>query len=408
MGAKKKTGKKSRKWIIVLIIALLAAGLLTAAWFFMRGRKKAPAVQTEKVSDIMGGASQADVNRFAGVVESKKSWSVKVSDGSSVGKVLVKVGDEVTKGTPLFTYDTQEVKNDLTQAQIDLQRLQNEQKAAMQTIAQLQSEKNAASAADQGSYTIQIQEQQLEADQKEIEIKEKQKEVAKLQASLKNTTVKSKIDGVVKSINRSQAEDSSGEEEMDEDMGSDSEDFMTIMQTNSLRIKASVNEQNISNIEEGMSVTVHSRVDETTWSGTISKIDTESAAGESGEDEMEMGMDEGGEGDEETASSSYPFYVDLESSDGLMLGQHVYVEPAGAGEAGPREGIWLDESYIAGTDTDEPYVWAANGRGRIKKRPVTLGDYDDQTMEYEIKDGLTREDKIALPDDTVKEGAKTK
>ncbi len=30
--------------------------------------------------------------------------------------------------------------------------------------------------------------------------------------------------------------------------------------------------------------------------------------------------------DDTTSSSTYPFYVTLDSSDGLMLGQHVYIE----------------------------------------------------------------------------------
>ena len=30
--------------------------------------------------------------------------------------------------------------------------------------------------------------------------------------------------------------------------------------------------------------------------------------------------------DDQTSSTSYPFYVELDSSDGLMLGQHVYIE----------------------------------------------------------------------------------
>ena len=34
----------------------------------------------------------------------------------------------------------------------------------------------------------------------------------------------------------------------------------------------------------------------------------------------------GGSSDDTTSSSTYPFYVTLDSSDGLMLGQHVYIE----------------------------------------------------------------------------------
>ena len=126
----------------------------------------------------------------------------------------------------------------------------------------------------------------------------------------------------------------------------------------------------------------------------------------SGEKHMYMGDEE--EGSEETESSSYPFYVRLKSSDGLMLGQHVYIEPDAAGAAGAREGIWLDESYIVDADSDDPYVWAANRRGRIGKRSVRLGDYDEETMEYEITDGLAGEDQIAFPEESLKEGDRVK
>lgn len=45
---------------------------------------------------------------------------------------------------------------------------------------------------------------------------------------------------------------------------------------------------------------------------------------ESNDDMYMMGMSSSS--DEQTTSTSYPFYVELDSSDGLMLGQHVYIE----------------------------------------------------------------------------------
>ncbi|MBQ4361659.1 MAG: efflux RND transporter periplasmic adaptor subunit, partial [Lachnospiraceae bacterium] len=359
--------KLSRKLVIAAAAVLILAAVV-AVWLFLNGKKKPGTVEVQTVSEIMGEKDSDQGNRFAGIIESKKSWSVNIDDGGTVGKVFVKTGDEVKKGTPLFSYDTRKMKDDLTQAEIDLQRLAAEQESAAATVAQLRKEKAAASAADQGSYTIQIQEQELEISQNEVEIREKKKEIASLRRSLDNATVKSKIRGVVKSIDRSQIDSDSGEG-MDEDMSGGTA-FMTIMQTSALRVKATVNEQNISEVEEGMPVTVYSRVDDSSWSGTISKVDTESF--EKGQQEEYMEEDE--EGSDETSSSSYPFYVDLDTTDGLMLGQHVYVEPGPPGAAAAKEGIWLDEMYIVDADGDSPYVWAANSRGRIKKRSVKLGD----------------------------------
>ena len=74
-------------------------------------------------------------------------------------------------------------------------------------------------------------------------------------------------------------------------------------------------------ITEGSKVIVHSRVDENqTWTGTVTKIDRENA--KTGNNNMYSSS-----GDGMTQSSSYPFYVQLAGTNGLMLGQHVYVEP---------------------------------------------------------------------------------
>ena len=48
----------------------------------------------------------------------------------------------------------------------------------------------------------------------------------------------------------------------------------------------------------------------------------------------------------------------LDSSDGLMLGQHVYIEPD-EGQDDNKAGIWLNDYFIVDADTDSPYVWVA-------------------------------------------------
>ena len=101
-------------------------------------------------------------------------------------------------------------------------------------------------------------------------------------------------------------------------------------------------------------------------------------------------------------SSSYAFYVELENSDGLILGQHVYMEED-QGQMEEKDGLWLEEYYLFFED-DQAYVWLANESNVIEKRPVTLGEYDEEEMKYEIMDGLTQEDYIAMPFDGISEG----
>ena len=154
-------------------------------------------------------------------------------------------------------------------------------------------------------------------------------------------------------------------------------------------------------ISEGMNVIVHSRADaEKTWNGMVSKIDMENAqaAGNS----YGMVSSDGSA----TQSSNYPFYVELAVNDGLMLGQHVYIEPDNGQSAEPKKGLWLPEYFINDIDTD-PYVWADNGKNRLEKRSVELGEYDENMLEYQIKSGLTKEDAITFPEEGLEEGMTT-
>lgn len=106
----------------------------------------------------------------------------------------------------------------------------------------------------------------------------------------------------------------------------------------------------------------------------------------------------------EMMSSSYPFYINLDTSDGLMLGQHVYIENDTGMEE--KEGIWLDEGFIMEVDK-QPCVWVENKDGKLEKRDVTLGEHDENLFQYQIKSGLKVNDYIAFPQEFLKEGMKT-
>ena len=45
--------------------------------------------------------------------------------------------------------------------------------------------------------------------------------------------------------------------------------------------------------------------------------------------------------------------VELDSSENLMLGQHVYIE-RDIGQDEKKDGLWLSDYYILDTDTNEP------------------------------------------------------
>ena len=172
--------------------------------------------------------------------------------------------------------------------------------------------------------------------------------------------------------------------------------YITILALGDYRIKGSVNEQNLKNLDTGMPVIVYSRVDSSlTWKGTISEINTDNKEDNSQESNYYYYGESAG-------SSSYSFYVELENSEGLILGQHVYME-ADAGQNDQKDGLWLEEYYILQED-EKAYVWLANSSNVIEKYEITLGDYDGELMEYEVTDGLDGEDYIAFPTDDMEEG----
>ncbi len=385
--------KKAKIIILCVIIAAAVAAFICVKTFMFpkSNSDDGTVVYVNSVSRLMGlGSGNGMINRFSGIVESQETWSVQQNPEKTVKDVLVEEGQEVTAGTALFTYDTEQFQSDLAQAQIDLERIKNEITNMYSSISDLEKERDKAAASDKAAYNLQIQEQQLQAKQKEFDEKSKQLEIDKLNENINNATVSSEIDGVIKSINKNNSVSMSN--------GDDS--FITVMKTGEFRVKGKMNEQNMASLSEGAAVIVHSRSDEAlSWKGSISKIDWENPEGN--QNSMNYGTE-----DSMTNSSNYPFYVELENSSGLRMGQHVYIEPD-FGQSEPKEGLWLDEYMIDMTDPAHPFVWAAGENERLEKRFVKLGDRDDDLLQYQILEGLSAEDAITFPEPDLKEGMQT-
>ena len=181
------------------------------------------------------------------------------------------------------------------------------------------------------NYTVQIQSLQTSIKQSEYEQQSKKLEIQKMEDTMSQSTVTSKINGVVKSIN----------ENGDSDQYGNTQPFMSILTTGDYRVKGTVNETNVHNLSKGQAVILRSRVDDTkTWSGTIEKIDTENK-----DTDNNSGVMNSDGSNSDNQSTKYPFYVKLDSADGLMLGQHLYVE-LDEGQTETKDGIWIYSGYI--------------------------------------------------------------
>lgn len=381
-----------------MIIGGIAVGVLLIVgilWFLLgRGGTSSSDeyVYVSQVNMIIGQGSLGIQQRFSGVVEPQQTYEVNVQQDRTVKEVLVEKGQEVAVGTPLFTYDTEQSQSDLAQAELDLDRLKNDIVNLNEQIATLEKEKRTAGEDEKLNYTTQIQSAQNDIKKTEYSIKSKNMEIEQLKNNIENATVISEAAGLIKSINQNN-------NQMGYYDDGSSNAFITILETGAYRVKGMVNEQNIYAVTEGQPVIIRSRVDDSIWYGTMGAVDTENS--QSGNNNYYYGgMDES-----ESQSSKYPFYVMLDSDEGLMLGQHVYIE-MDMGQEEEQTGLWLPEYFISDLESD-PYVWADNGKGKLEKRPVVLGEYNPDLMEYEILDGLTVEDAITFPEDMLEEGMAT-
>ena len=392
-----------KKGIIILIVVLLVLAGAAGAIYYVLHNKKASSeelVYATKISDLNGGYDLTE-SRYMGTVESQEVKGVNRDSDKKVKKLYVKEEQEVKAGDVLFEYDTESMELQLRQLELELTSINNNITTYNQQIASLTAEKAAAGPDEQLSYSAQIQNLQAQVNQANYDASAKQLEIDRQKLAMENTKVVAPMDGIIKSINESNStNNSSGDDSYSDSSSASSSDstsnaYITIMAKGDYRIKATASELTVRSMSEGQSMIVRSRVDDSTWTGTITKIDLEHPDNGSSNDNY---------GNSGTTATKYPFYISLDSTDGLLLGQHVYVE-MDYGQGNVKSGLWLDEYYIM-QEEDGAYVWAENADGYIEKRKVELGEYDENMMRYEILSGLTEDDYIAYPEDRVKEGMK--
>ena len=282
---------------ILLLVSLSACG----------SEEESAAVQA--VSMIAGGTT---VERCAGKVVSGETAKLQKDADKKVLEVLVKEGDMVEEGDILFRYDAAAMELDLEKLKLELQGLENTIVTASADIEELERQKAMVYVTNQLSYTIQIDSKKADLREAEYNKAIKEREIASMEEALKATDISSPISGRVMSVNENPA---GGEDQGDA--------FITVMDVSRYRVQGTLNELNLGTLYEGMGVLIRSRMDENAiWHGFIESIDWENPVTGNGNQMYYIGPT-----DEMTSSSKYPFYVALDNIDGLILGQHIYVEP---------------------------------------------------------------------------------
>ena len=368
-----------KKIIVLIVAALLVGGGCFVAYkkgLFRGGSKSvdnSAEVYVMTLDEIMGANSSYSSDVFMGVVEGQETSSVTKSTERELDTIFVSEGDTVEKGTPLFSYkidnleaenvqygfdiegynlSIQEYNDDITKKQKELDKITGD--------TDEDKDKKEALANEIAGLNTDIQIAQNNIDQTNAKIEENNRKI-------NNSVVKSSVSGVVTKI----ADDTNPY--------TTDGSFITILGASEMRIKGQINEQNVWAINVDEPVTLRSRVDASqTWTGTITKIDTESKQ-ENTDSMYSYG------GSSENSSTKYPFYVTIDDSEGLMMGQHVYIElgKTDAPEMDFSDGTYIYEYYISYEEDGTPFLWVEDGN-RLAKQTIELGDYYEEQMVYAV------------------------
>ena len=359
----------------------LAAALVCALCLTLSacgGSGTAVYVQSVERLAAMGGIAPG--NRFLGLVVSEHTAEITRDADKTIQELFVKEGDDVTEGQALFSYDTEELQLNLDKKNLEMEQLKSSIESYKEKIKTLEKERSGLSGTAKLQYTVEIQSAQVDQKEAELKLKTKEEEVKKAQELLDNSTVVSPIKGRVQKINENDTTGSDGKPAA----------YITIQQSGSYRVKGVLGELQRGSLKEGDRVKMMSRTDDNVvWTGSVTLVDYENPS-QSNENDQYMGMSS----DEMTTASKYPFYVALDSTDGLMLGQHLYIELDTGSET---PGVGISGAFLCYNEDGSAFVWAEKG-GKLEKRSVTLGEYDPMTDVQKITEGLSLEDYIAYPD----------
>lgn len=212
----------------------------------------------------------------------------------------------------------------------------------------------------------------------QLDLKEADLELKKMERDLKRQTIKSTINGIVKTIGDT------------EKPAQDGTPMIFVAGSEGLYIKGNVSEMQLDKVQPGTILSGFAYDSGVSFTAEVQEVSPYPSQ----------------EQNNETANSSmYPFTAYIEQAEGLK--NYSWAELSLDGTSGMDGGaIVLDKAFVR-SENGKYYVMLDNGKGRLKKQPVTVSKIVSGYA-YEITDGITLEDKIAFPyGKNVKKGSKT-
>lgn len=386
-----RTPNKKKKWIIIGVIALI---VIVAAIniFVMQGKKKGTAktdaVSFEKVTErklnntklISGQVKPGNIESF--YADPTKG---KVKD------IAVKEGQEVEKGTKLFSYDNEEINLQMKQADLDQKMADMRYDQGKKKIDSLKKEIKKVKDGGAGKEVTDPMEEQvseLEMAQKTTDLEKEKGKLQKeeLNKKQKELTIYSNFTGVVQKLDKDAAQSSS------QALGGQGKAFLQVASKDPFQVEGTLTELQKSQIQKDQTFTVTAKANnKKKWTGKITEVSEFPTSAE-----MAQAAGEGTQN-----MSQYTYKASLDSQDGLSPGYHVSLQ------------VNLENKTMIAVPTksivekgEDAFVYIEE-KGKLQKQNVKKGSTDGDWTE--IVEGVTVGQKVVKnPSDNVYDGMEVK
>lgn len=232
-----------------------------------------------------------------------------------------------------------------------------------------------------GGTAAEIQ-QQIKDKEKEIrgyqlDMKEANLEIKGIQKKLNNQTIKSTLNGVVKTVGDPEKESNDGKP------------LIQVVSSEGLYVQGTVSESQMNKLKVGATLSGYSYDNGVSFTAEVREISPYPS----------------NNGQDGANASSYPFTAYIADASGLSNNSWAELTLLDEGD-GQGQGIYLEKPFVR-TENGQYYVMKDDGTGHLTKQIVQVGGIQYGSS-YQITGGLSMDDKITFPyGKDVREGAKT-
>ncbi len=384
---------KKRKGAIIGVIALIF--IVTFINIFVVQSKKKAVTKIDTVSfEKVTERNLNNTKLISGQVKpgNIESFYADLTKGK-VKDIEVKEGQEIEKGTKLFSYDNEEINLQMKQAVLDQKMADMRYDQGKKKIDSLKKEIKKAKDSGAGKEVTDPMEEQvseLEMTQKTTELEKEKGKLQKEELNKKQNelTIYSNFAGVVQKLDKDAAQSSS------QALGGQGKAFLQVASKDPFQIQGTLTELQKSQIQKNQTFTVTAKANsKKKWTGKITEVSEFPTS-------VEMAQADG-MGEVTQNMSQYTYKASLDSQDGLSPGYHVSLQV----NLENKRMIAVPSKSIV-EKGDDAFVYIEE-KGKLRKQNVKKGATDGDWTE--IVEGATVGQKVVKnPSDNVYDGMEVK